>query len=316
MAFILILAILMAPPVAQQSEPEEQLPPVVEEKLPSSPQPVEKLEKTIPILMGDQVVEMTETDYLKGVLYGEMPASFPMEALKAQAVAARTFLYRQQEHPKHENAMACTDSTCCQAYKPVDDQWDAVIEQAVMETAGQVMTYEGQLIEAVYFSCSGGQTEEAVAVWGGDVPYLQSVESPGEEESQKFQQKTEISQEIWKATLEEKCPGISLGSLPELWVGTYIYTAGGGVEQVNIGGKWISGTDLRAWFALPSTNFTIQVGEPMVVTTLGYGHRVGMSQYGAKAMAEQGSTYEEILSHYYIGVQLSDCRDMACHVRN
>lgn len=246
--------------------------------------------------------------YITCVVLAEMPASFEMEAIKAQAVVARTYTYRKMSHPKHGGAAVCTDSNCCQAYTTVDDyiekggKMDSVdrIVQAVSETTGQVMTYKGELIEATYFSCSGGKTEDAAAVWGAEVPYLQSVESPGEENANHYT-------ETVKLTATQFCEklGIYPDGAIETWVGKITYTDGGGVSAIEIGDQTISGTQMRKSLNLRSTSFVITaIGDTVTITTKGFGHRVGMSQYGADAMAVSGSSYQEILFHYYQGVQL------------
>ena len=177
--------------------------PVEVERIPSSQEPT-KPQQTLelPVLMADGSVQILGmTDYLQGVLMGEMPASFEMEALKAQAVAARTFTAKSLGTSKHPQAAVCTNPGCCQAYLTVEQymqkggrQQDINrLRRAVEETAGQVLYYEGELIVAAYFSCSGGRTEDAVAVWGVDVPYLQAVDSPGEEEATHYMDTVELS---------------------------------------------------------------------------------------------------------------------------
>ena len=245
--------------------------------------------------------KMTLRNYLTGVLMGEMPAEFEPEALKAQAVAARTYTLRRL----NQGGELSDDPAVCQAYLPLDaapeklgEQWEALLEklrQAVEDTDGQVLTYEGQLISATYFSGSGGRTESAQAVWGSDVPYLQSVESPGEEDSADYAASTFVPMEDFLTALDIGTPG----------VGEATYTTGGGVDTISIGGKTFTGLELRKLFGLRSTRFTITVTQEGVeFQTLGYGHRVGLSQRGAQAMAQAGHTYAEILSWYYTGVTL------------
>ena len=174
--------------------------------------------------------------------------------------------------------------------------------QAVRETAGQVLLYDGKLIRATYFSCSGGYTEDAVAVWGRDYPYLQSVKSPGEEETVYYTDTKEFTLEDFQDAL-----GVSLDGQPHTWFGQITYTLGGGVDTVQIGGVTYRGTTLRSLLSLRSTVFQIVVREASILfETKGYGHRVGMSQYGADAMAMEGYDYRQILSHYYLDTVLSD----------
>jgi stage II sporulation protein D len=169
--------------------------------------------------------------------------------------------------------------------------------EAVSATSGYVLTYEGKPIEATYFSCSGGSTEDAVAVWGADFPYLRAVESPGEEAAAHHRDMLAFSR--WE--LEKKL-GVTLTGQ---WLGKITYTACGGVDAICIGGKTFTGKEIRTLLNLRSTAFSIKTeGEEIVIITKGYGHRVGMSQYGADAMARGGSSFAEILAYYYPGTSL------------
>jgi stage II sporulation protein D len=263
--------------------------------------------KLLPVLMPNGSVEqMPLEDYITCVLLAEMPSEFEPEALKAQAVAARTYtLKRQQAGNKHDTAAVCTKASCCQAYCPEEDflvsgESNAGLEKmkdAVMSTAGQVLTYDGALIEATYFSCSGGRTEAAVAVWGSDVAYLQAVDSPGEEKATHYVDTVSFSLQEFADKLGVKLSGN--------WLGKITYTDGGSVDTIAIGSQEFTGTQMRQKLGLRSTAFVIApVGNSVTVTTKGFGHRVGMSQYGAEAMAVQGKTYKEILAHYYPGTTL------------
>lgn len=260
----------------------------------------------VTVLQEGQPTEMTMEAYLCRVLPAEMPPSFEPEALKAQAVAARTYTCQAQlSSQKHDGAL-CTDSRCCQAYS-TDAQLENLsqeerekIQQAVTDTDGLILTYQGAPIEATFFSSSGGRTEDAAAVWGRDYPYLRSVESPGEEESPY----KESSVFYYKEELEELLD-ISLGEDWGKWVGEISYTSGGGVDRLVLGDRSFSGTYLRKMLGLNSTAFTAEPEhDGICFTTSGYGHRVGMSQYGANAMAEDGADFKEILSHYYGGTIL------------
>jgi len=267
--------------------------------------------RQIPVLHDGVLQSMDLEEYLFGVVLAEMPASFETDALKAQAVAARTCtLYCTSRGTKHENAAVCTDSNCCQAYLSPEDYKKAggeeesfqKVRKAVYATAGQVLTYEGALIDATYFSCSGGRTEDAAAVWGGDVPYLQSVESPGEEKSDDFYTEVTFTPKEFSALL-----GRSLSGTPQQWLGSVVRTQGGGVQTMVIAGKTYTGRELRQMLKLNSTAFTMEVsGGNILVKTSGRGHRVGMSQYGADAMAATGSSYGEILAYYYRGAELTN----------
>ena len=269
----------------------------------------------IPVRTGDAVEQQELEEYLVGVVLAEMPASFEEEALKAQAVVARTYTLRaNQTGGKHGDGSVCTDYACCQAYIDPEvycrqggtgENVDK-IRRAVMATAGQVLTYGGELIEATYFSCSGGTTEDAVAVWGNDYPYLQSVDSPGEEHAAHYTDTVTFTPAEFSGALDP-----ALSGSPKNWFGAVTYTDGGGVDTMVIGGKTYKGTELRQKLGLRSTAFTVSAGETISITTRGYGHRVGMSQYGADAMALSGKGYEEILTHYYQGTVLSSLDTVA-----
>lgn len=261
---------------------------------------------TLCVWVDGEAAEMTLKTYLVGVLMGEMPASFEMEALKAQAVAARTYTL----HCLETGGTLSNDSSVCQAFESVrsaEEKWGADWEkqlvrlyEAVEQTDGLVLTYNGTLISATYFSCSGGKTESAQAVWGSEVPYLVSVDSPGEEESTGYESTVTVDMETFLATLRITAPDVS----------SVAYTPGGGVDTITIDGATFSGTQMRSSFGLRSTMFSMSVEENTVTFYVqGFGHRVGLSQYGAQAMAQQGSSYEEILKWYYTGVALENYWD-------
>ncbi len=249
--------------------------------------------------------QMTLEEYLTGVVLAEMPVSFETEALRAQAVVARTYTRKRLEGSKHGAAAVCTEANCCQGFRTEQEHMDRGgttqqverVRQCVADTDGEVLIYEGELIDATYFSCSGGSTEDAVAVWGRDVPYLQAVESPGEEDAPRYEQRVSFTPENFKVMT-----GCAGHGDPADWFGGVRYTEGDGVETMEICGETFTGTQLRQMLGLRSTKFTIGVEDGyIVVTTLGFGHRVGMSQYGAQAMALEGYGYQEILRHYYTG---------------
>lgn len=260
---------------------------------------------------GTLTVPMEE--YLVGVVLTELPAQFSPETMKAQAVAARTYAARTLQMGKHKDFDICADHTCCQAWRSREEletafgqDFDNYLKKgtdAVTQTAGEVLTYQGELIEALYFSCSGGKSEPAVAVWGNEVPYLQSVESPGEENSTKFYSRVQISFREFQDKLRGKYPDVSFPVIPQDWVGDMTHTAGGGVDTVRLGDVTLTGVEVRSLFGLASGLFDVHVGDGEIVFSVrGYGHRVGMSQYGAEAMASGGADYREILTHYYTGV--------------
>lgn len=295
------LAVAQPKPVTLQVVPET-----------SAPAPEAVLPIMIPVLTDGGVEEMELEGYLVGVVLAEMPASFEEEALKAQAIVARTYaMKRIAEGVRHEKGAVCTDPGCCQAYLPPEAYYGtsddlAKITQAVETTAGQVLTYRGELAEATYFSCSGGRTEDAVAVWGSDIPYLRSVESPGEEQALPYRKTVSFT----KAEFAEAL-GRSLAGEPEDWLGSVRYTQGGGVASMVVAGVSYTGVRLRQLLGLNSTAFTMEVADgTILISTLGKGHRVGMSQYGADAMAAMGNDYTDILSHYYPGTKIDKINAM------
>ena len=266
---------------------------------------------TITLLQTDGTVEEIELEeYVLRVVLKEMPASFESEALKAQAVVARTYAVKRLDgNSKHPEASLCVNSQCCQGYCTVEDylaqggKADAVdkVRLAVTDTTNEVITYENNLIDATYFSCSGGVTEDAQVVWGKDVPYLQSVESPGEENAAYFTDTVLIPLGDFQSLL-----GQQMKTKPNQWLQDISYTAGGSVETICLEDVTYSGTTFRQRLGLRSTAFDISItNSGVLIQTRGFGHRVGMSQYGADSMAVNGHTYKEILTHYYTGVEIT-----------
>ncbi len=256
-------------------------------------------------------------DYICGVVAAEMPVSFGMEALKAQAVAARTYALRRVSSPcGRGGAQICTDSACCQAYRSAESMkknWQSDYKknhqklcEAVFSTSGEAIYYDGGLIEALYHSSSGGKTEDAQHVFAQAQPYLVSVESPGEEISEKFSEALSISRRELanKVNRRWKNAGLKAARLPKQIEVLSRYDSGR-VEELRLGGATVSGREMRKLLGLNSANFTIAYTEDAAVfSTLGYGHGVGMSQYGANAMALEGADYKEILKYYYAGVDI------------
>lgn len=280
----------------------------------TDPAAQETAPETVPMTMrlrgtDGSTEEMDMDTYLVGVVLAEMPAYFETEALKAQSVVART--YTQKAYTtggKHGDGSVCTQSSCCQAYIPEEDYLSKggtrenveKVRSAVHATSGCVLTYNGALIEATYFSCSGGTTEDAAAVWGTDFPYLRSVESPGEEDAAYYTDTVQFTPQEFQNAL-----GVTLSADPGLWFGAVTYTAGSGVDTMVIGDESYKGTQLRSLLGLRSTAFTVAVSDGVIIiTTRGFGHRVGMSQYGADAMAVAGSSFDQILAYYYQGTEL------------
>ena len=271
-----------------------------------STKPVEAV-MYLPVVFEDGSVKIMELeDYIRGVVLAEMPASFEEDALKAQAIAARTYVLRRLVvGDKHSQGVICTQYTCCQAYLTDEEYLQTrgnrkgleKIAQAVNDTASLVVTYQGDFIEATYFACSGGRTEDALAVWGEQIPYLQAVDSAGETKGDIY------NEELYFTAVEfAACLGRELTGSPKKWFGDAQYTSGGGVSYMSIGGVVYSGVQLRKILDLKSTLFEISAtNEGVYIRSRGWGHRVGMSQYGADAMAMAGSDYRQILAYYYPG---------------
>lgn len=267
-----------------------------------------------------QVLVMPLNEYLIGVVGGEMPASFPLEALKAQAVAARTYAVRRMACYGGSccgkgGADICTDSSCCQAYTPPDrlqlkfnedaSMYMDKLRDAVYSTDGQVILYEGQPIEALYHSSAGGHTEDAQNVFSSSLPYLVGVDSPGEGGSRYYGEE-EYTLKDFSSLINKKWPGAKLSKrkLPSQVEVLSRYPSGQ-VEALRLNNITVSGRELRKLLELNSANFTISIGSSVIIHTIGYGHGVGMSQYGARAMALDGADYLEILTHYYTGVEIA-----------
>lgn len=247
------------------------------------------------------IVELELEEYLKGVVLAEMPASFSLEALKAQAVAARTYTAKKLSTSEH----ICDNPSHCQAWSdPSTSEHYDKISQAVSETSTQTLTYLGEPIEAFFHSSSGGKTENSENVWSASKPYLVAVESPGEE---KIMNTFYSTKEITYKELKEK---INTYKNKNLITSTSLKnkikilsrTDGNRVKEIKIENATLSGTEIRNILELRSANFEIELKEKNIVfKVIGYGHGVGMSQWGAEVMARNGSNYKEILSHYYPG---------------
>lgn len=266
-----------------------------------------------------EIEEMTIDEYLYGVVSSEMPANYEMEALKAQAIVARTYTIYQIIHSngKHPNSNICDDSTCCQAWISKDDRlakwdessknsnWDKIVE-AVNSTQGQIITYNGEPIDAFFHSNSGGVTETATNVWGGtNYPYLQSVETSGENEYSQYNSEVELTKEELVNKLKEKHQDVEINWDEQNSIEILDYTESGRVRTIKFGNIKIAGTEARTLLGLKSTNFSFEINEDSVkFTVIGYGHGVGMSQTGADSMAKSGSNCEEIIKHFYTGVEV------------
>lgn len=270
-------------------------------------------------LIDGEAYDCCMADYLPGVLAGEMPASFEEEALKAQAIAARTYIIHcmGETNPNHPDADVCDDAGCCKAFLEVEalqERWGENFKaywekmcRAVEETDGQYMTYDGEPILAAFHSSSAGRTEDAANLWSAR-PYLVSVESPeSAQDVPNFVTTVEVSAEDFQKTVLAETQGADLSGAPDTWLGECNLEDSGRVDHVTVGGIPISGADLRTMFALRSAAFTLEyTGEHFLFTVTGYGHGVGMSQYGANVMARGGASCQKILEHYYPGVTIEN----------
>lgn len=262
-------------------------------------------------------------DYLCNVVSAEMPADYEVEALKAQAIVARTYTIYKVLNKKHDNADICDDSTCCQAWISKDDRlarweeskresnWQKICD-CVNSTKGKVITYDNQPINAFFHSNSGGITEVPVNVWGGTgYPYLQSVETSGEDAYTQYSSEVIFTQEELINKLKEKYDDISINFSNDDDIKILEYTESSRVKTVKFGNHELSGVETRTLLGLRSTNFEIiKDGNNIKFSVKGYGHGVGMSQTGADSMAKQGSTAEEIIMHFYTGIEIKDINNL------
>lgn len=274
--------------------------------------------QTLRVLQKDgTVADMTMADYLWSVVAAEMPASFEPEALRAQAVCARTYsLWKLQTGSHQEDgADICADASCCQAYISREDaaqRWaadapafSAKIAGAVADTDGQVLTYEGAPIQAVFFSSAAGSTADASEVWGRSLPYLVPVDSPEGDEVPNYRSTVTLTADEVRKLADGAGLGADLSGEPAGWFSNLTRTASGRVASVELGGAELSGGAARSLFSLRSACFDVTERDgSFTFSVTGYGHGVGMSQYGANAMAKAGSGWEEILAHYYTGTSL------------
>ena len=270
---------------------------------------------TVTVLVDGTPTELPLETYVAGVVSAEIANDFPPDAIRAQAVAARTYAVykmasgRPAAHPK---ADLCDDYQHCAAYRDIAVQTASGadlsrIEQAVRDTAGEILTYDGAPVAAVFHCVSGPRTEAARDVWGENVPYLQSVVSPGGTAYDGYEDAVALSADEFRTIAADAFPSVDLSGAPDGWIKASVRSDAGGVITVQLGGVTVDGTAVREAFGLQSTNFTLPTTDDSITLhTIGYGHGVGLSQYGAKYMAEQGADYTEILSHYYPGTVLAN----------
>ena len=260
-------------------------------------------------------------DYLCNVVSAEMPADFSKEALKAQAVVARTYtIYRLiHDEKKHGKADICDNSSCCQAWISKEDRlakWDenvrdsnwTKITNAVNETQGKLITYNNEPINAFFHSNSGGKTEVPINVWGGSgYPYLQVVETSGEDAYSQYYSEVELTKSEFENKIRQQHPDLVIDFNSNNCIQIVENTDGGRVKTLKVGNLNLAGVEIRTILGLKSANFTFEIKDDTIkFNVIGYGHGVGMSQTGADALARQGENYEQIIKHFYVGVDIID----------
>jgi len=270
----------------------------------------------------ENTVENIELEeYLVNVIAAEMPVDYEMEALKAQATVARTYtLYQMQNGPKHENADMCDSSACCQAWvskekrfeiwgENQEEKWNK-LRQAVYSCSGDIITYEGKPIDAFFHSNSGGKTELPVNVWGGTgYPYLQAVETAGEDEYSQYYSEKEFSKKEFEEKMKEKYQDFSINWQEANAIEILEYTEGGRIKTIKIGNKNIAGVEARNLLELKSSNFTFEILESSIkFKVIGYGHGVGLSQTGSNTLAKEGKNYQEIIKHFYTNIEIENIK--------
>ena len=262
-------------------------------------------------------------EYLINVVSAEMPANFELEALKAQALVARTYTIHKVKNKKHDNADICTNFACCQAWISKEDRfarWDELVKEsnwnkiqtAVNETVGKIVTYNNKPINAFFHSNSGGITEIPVNVWGGTgYPYLQVIETSGEDVYSQYASKAEFTSQELLNKLKKTYRDIEIDFNNVEDIKILEYTDSDRVKTIKFGNKELSGTETRTLLGLRSTNFEVvrQDGK-IIFSVTGYGHGVGMSQTGADALAKKGYKAEEIIHHFYKDVEIKEINNI------
>lgn len=259
--------------------------------------------KTVNLLYKEDIINIDLEDYVIGVVACEMPASFEVEALKAMAVVARTFaLYKMNGNKEYDLTSTISDQ-CYIDEVEMRDKWDDSFEKyhnkikdAVNSTEGEYLTYDDEIIKSFYFSISNGKTEDVSLVFGEKLDYLVSVDSSWDENYSFKEDSVVLSTDLFFDKL-----GMSDRKIETI---TIDKTNSGRVNTITVNNKEFKGTEFRNKLDLKSTDFEISYGKLVTIKTKGYGHGVGMSQYGAEGMAKNGKSYEEILKHYYTGVEL------------
>jgi len=261
-----------------------------------------------------EITEIPDKEFLYGTLAAEMPASFELEALKAQTIVSFTHFCRLREESRKKNTPSdfevdtqnwlyyVSKDQMQERFKTLFEEYYKKITQAVDSVLNQVIKYHDELILAVCHPVSSGNTESSSEIFGGDLPYLINVPSPGDLLAPDYKNLKEFTQEEIKNKLTEKFPDINFNNAPETWFSDETRTEAGSIKTIKINLKELSVKELRDIFSLKSANFTVnynKIKNKFIFITKGIGHGVGMSQYGAHSMAQQGSDYKEILFHYF-----------------
>ena len=279
----------------------------------------------IAVMVDGEIRQMPLEAYVAGVVAAEVSPDFPDAALQAQAVAARTYaVYKQRmgRPAQHEDADVCDDPAHCTTYMDLAveaaNTWgdqaavyeDAII-RAVNETAGQIVTYEDAPIIAVFSAAAAGWTEAAVDVWGSDIPYLVSVKSGGESDCPRYHDRVTVSADDFRAVVKDALPAADLSGSPDTWFTNEKRSPAGGVISVELGGTAVRGSTVRTLAGLRSTHYTLETtDESLTFVTEGYGHGVGLSQWGARQMALDGADCSAILTHYYTGTEIKHLSEL------
>ena len=292
------------------AEPEE----VEEEKTPEKEKNKEEPFFRIFDLEKEKIENVSFSDYVKGAIASEMGADFEFEALVAQGVAALSCgIYQKEAHFSADYDFSAapgkklgyiTEEKAKEIYgKNFDEKWE-IITKAAEKAMEFVLTYDGKAALAVYHAISSGKTESSENAWGGKIPYLVSVESPGDILSPYYETKEVFSKKEVLEILNKNGAKLS-GEYPKQWFEGAVLTEGGYVDYIQIGAATFSGEKLRSSFSLRSSAFKTEYKDgEFIFTVWGYGHGVGLSQVGANQMAKDGADFEEILSHYYPGTKL------------
>ena len=317
--FFLLLSMILCPLASVEKAKQVLGGSIVLESTETPPEETLALQSTATVKImnaeSKNITEISLEDYLLGVVACEMSASYHEEAIKAQIIAAHTLL----EHSKLTNSDSLggadiSDSSAThQGYLTVDEQkekWGEnyeknteKIKKCIEEVKSITIQYNGKPITASFHAISNGRTENASDVWGGDYPYLISVPSDGDKFSPSYLTEAAFSCDNFKEIITNQ--GAILGENTSEWIGEIKKTSTGMVAEIKIGGKSFKGTDIRKYFSLKSSTFECEIQDDTVIFKVkGYGHGVGMSQYGANYMAQQGFTYKEILTHYYPNTEL------------